>query len=133
MIIANKKGKDILYGKEKRIAFAVNTEGINDFGFAGKISDKYWPELKYCGECQLGTVLTKETDHCTFYALVCHSLADGWKNQTETIKKCFDGINSPEPFATISIGAGFIGKMTGANTSEIFEGMEQSKQQIILY
>ena len=51
MIIEKLQGRDILKSGEKRIAFAVNTEGINDSGFAGMISRKYWPELAYIGKC----------------------------------------------------------------------------------
>lgn len=97
MIIKTKLGEDILKGGEKRIAFAVNTEGV------------------------------------TFYALVCHSLSDGWQNQTETIKKCFDSIEGAEPVASISIGTGLIGILSGAKWEDIKKGMELSKTEIILY
>ncbi len=40
MIIKTKSG-DILKGNEKRIAFAVNIEGVNDAGFAGMISSRF--------------------------------------------------------------------------------------------
>lgn len=134
MIIKDNRGKDILKSNEKRIAFAVNAEGINDAGFAGQISCLYWPELAETEESPLGTVLTKTTDDgITLYALVCHSLEDGWKNQTETIKKCFDSIKTNEPIATISIGTGFIGLMSGADFSKIKKGMELSDKKIILY
>ena len=134
MIIKNKQGNDILNGGETRIAFAVNVEGINDSGFAGLVSRKYWPELAYIGECKLGTVLTKTTkDGLTFYALVCHSLKDGWNNQTEIIRKCFDAIETNEDIASISIGTGFVGVLSGANFSQIKNGMELSNKNIILY
>lgn len=133
MIIKNKQGNDILNGGETRIAFAVNTEGINDAGFAGLVSRKYWPELANIGKCKLGTVLTKTTDGITFYALVCHSLKDGWNNQTEVIKKCFDSIETDESIASISIGTGFVGAFSGADFSQIKEGMELSNKKIILY
>lgn len=134
MIINNKQGNDILKGGETRIAFAVNTEGCNDAGFAGLISRKYWPELADIGECKLGTVLTKTTaDGITLYALVCHSLENGWHNQTETIQKCFDSIECDEPIASISIGTGLIGVLSGANFAQIKKGMELSKKKIILY
>ena len=133
MIIQTKEG-DILQGGEKRIAFAVNTEGINDAGFAGVVSRKYWPELANIGPCELGTVLEKATDDgITFYALVCHSLNDGWPAQTETIKNCFNAINCDEPIASISIGTGLIGVLSGANFSQIREGMVLSNKEIILY
>ena len=41
MIIDNRQGNDILKGGERHIAFAVNTEGANDAGFAGTIARKY--------------------------------------------------------------------------------------------
>lgn len=134
MIIQNKQGNDILKGGETRIAFAVNTEGCNDAGFAGIISDKYWPELADYGKCELGTVLTKSVSGITFYALVCHSLKkNGWCDQTETIRKCFDAIETDEPIASISIGTGLIGVLSGANFKLIKKGMELSKKKIILY
>lgn len=134
MIIKNKQGNDILKGGETRIAFAVNTEGYNDAGFAGMISKKYWPELECAGECELGTVKTKNCDNgITFYALVCHSLEDGWKNQTEIIRKCFDAIETDEPIASISIGTGLIGQLSGADFQQIKEGMKLSEKKIILY
>lgn len=133
MIIKNRQGNDILNGGETRIAFAVNTEGINDAGFAGLVSRRYWPELANIGKCKLGTVLTKTTDGITFYALVCHSLEDGWNNQTEIIKKCFDSIETDESIASISIGTGFVGVLSGADFGQIKEGMELSNKQIILY
>lgn len=133
MIIASKRGQDILAGGETRIAFAVNTEGYNDAGFAGVISRKYWPQLANAGKCELGTVLKKECNGVTFFALVCHSLEGGWKDQTETIRKCFDQIEGDEPVASISIGTGLIGMLSGANFTEIKAGMEASKAKIILY
>lgn len=133
MIIETKRGNNILAGNETRIAFAVNTEGINDSGFAGKIANAYWPELANIGPCKLGTVLSKECDGVTFYALVCHSLKDGWKKQTEVIRQCFDKIESDAPVASISIGTGLIGILSGANFAEIQAGMEASKAKIILY
>ena len=132
MIIQEKTG-DILKGKENRIAFAVNTEGANDSGFAGMISRKYWPELAYIGETKLGTVLTKKVNSLEFFALCCHSLKEGWNNQQEIIKQCFDAISGDEPVASISIGTGLVGILSGANFTLIRAGMEASKKKIILY
>ena len=129
--------QDIFTSKAKHIAFAINVEGINDAGFAGAVSSKFWPELAYIGESQkleLGQVLSKETEDCTFHALVCHSLNDGWKNQTAIIKECFDEINCGDAtIATIAIGTGLVGVLSGARFSEIKQGMEESKQDIELY
>ena len=132
MIIEEKRG-DILKGNETRIAFAINTEGVNDSGFAGMISRKFWPELANIGETTLGTVLTKEVDGVTFFALCCHSLKNGWDNQQEVITKCFDSIPGDEPVASISIGTGIVGIISGAIFTLIKAGMEDSKKKIILY
>lgn len=132
MLIKTTRG-DILQGKEKRIAFAVNAEGINDSGFAGMISRMFWPELAYVGETQLGTVLTKEVNGVEFFALCCHSLKNGWNNQKEVIAKCFDAIPGEKPVASIAIGTGFVGVLSGANFTLIKEGMEASRKEIVLY
>ncbi len=132
MIIKTKKG-DILKGNENRIAFAVNVEGVNDAGFAGMISKRFWPELADIGETKLGTVLTKKVDGIEFFALCCHSLETGWDNQKEVIKECFDAIPGDEPVASISIGTGLIGRFSGANFGLIKAGMEASNAEIILY
>ena len=88
---------DIFNSEAKHIAFAVNTEGYNDAGFAGQVSSKYWNELANCGSHELGTVLSKKVGDKTFHALVCHSLKNGWgENQAEVIKECFDKIPAME-------------------------------------
>ena len=127
--------EDIFNTEAKHIAFAVNTEGHNDSGFAGQVSSKYWKELANCGEHELGTVLSKTVGDKTFHALVCHSLNYGWgENQAEIIKECFDKIPANgEPIATIAIGTGFIGVRAGANFRQIVCGMHDSNQKIMLH
>ena len=49
MIVEVKQGQDILKSGAKHICFAVNTEGINDSGFAGLISRNHWPKLADIG------------------------------------------------------------------------------------
>ena len=133
MIIMEKSG-NILAGGEKRFAFAVNSQGVNDSGFAGVVSRNFWPELACIGETELGTVLTKEVDGVEYFALCCHSLEkDGWANQEEIIKKCFDAIPGDDPVASIAIGTGLIGVLSGADFEFIRAGMEASKANIILY
>ena len=125
---------NILNSVAKHIAFAVNSEGKNECGFAGQIC-KYWPELADIGEHEIGTVLSKTVGNRTFHALVCHSLDDGWgENQDEIIKECFDKIPaSGEEIATIAIGTGFVGKYSGADFGQIICGMQDSYQSIDLY
>lgn len=132
MIIMTKEG-DILKGHEKRIAFAVNTEGLNETGFSGVICNNFWPELSELGETKIGTVLTKKINGIEFFALCCLSLKQGWFNQQEIIKQCFDDIPGSEPVATVSIGAGIIGMLSGADHQSIHSGMEESEKEIILY
>ena len=126
---------DIFNSEAKHIAFAVNTEGYNDAGFAGQVSSKYWNELANCGSHEIGTVLSKKVENKTFHALVCHSLENGWgENQAEVIKECFDKIPANgEPVVTIAIGTGFVGMMSGANFRQIVCGMHDSEQQILLH
>lgn len=130
MIIETKSG-NILKGSEKRIAFAVNTFGVNDEGFAWMISQNFWPELAYIGKTKLGTVLTKKSGNIEFFALCCHSRS--WRNQKRIIKKCFDAIPGDEPVASVAIGTGDIGVGSGANFRLILAGMKASKKEIILY
>lgn len=132
MIIMRKTG-DIFTGGHKHIVFAVNTEGINDAGFAGMISRKFWPELAHIGPCKLGTCLTKEHDGVFYHALVCHSLDDGWGDSEKIIKACFDAIQTDEEVASIAIGSGLIGILSGADFKKIMKGMDASSKQIILY
>lgn len=126
---------NIFNSEAKHIAFAVNAEGYNDSGFAGQVSRKYWNELANCGEHEIGTVLSKTIGDKTFHALVCHSLHGNWgENQAEIIKECFDKIPADgDPIATIAIGTGLIGMLSGANFRQIVCGMHDSTQQIMLY
>ena len=126
---------DILNSEAKHIAFAINTEGHNGSGFAGKVSKKYWPELANCGYYNIGTVLSKTVGDKTFHALVCYSLRHGWGEvQAEDIKLCFDNIPvNDEVIATIAIGKGFIGLMSGANVRQIICGIHDSNKQIMLH
>lgn len=126
---------NIFNSEAKHIAFAVNAEGYNDSGFAGQVSRKYWNELANCGEHEIGTVLSKTIGDKTFHALVCHSLHGDWgENQAEIIKECFDKIPADgDPIASIAIGTGLIGKLSGANFRQIVCGMHDSIQQIMLY
>lgn len=126
---------NIFNSEAKHIAFAVNTEGYNDAGFAGQVASEYWNELANCGPHEIGTVLSNKVGDKTFHALVCHSLENGWgENQAEVIKECFDKIPANgEPVATIAIGTGFVGMMSGANFRQIICGMHDSEQQVMLH
>ena len=126
---------NILRSNEKHIAFAINTEGYNNDGFAGQVAIKYWPELAKCGEHEIGTVISKTVGNKNFHALVCHSSKNGWGNeQSEVIKACFDKIPANgEPISTIAIGTGYNDIISGADFKQIVYGMETATNNIILY
>ena len=62
-------------------------------------------------------------------------MKQGWgENQDDVVKQCFDSIPANgEPIATIAIGTGLIGSISGANFCQIVTGMDESEQQIILH
>ena len=126
--------EDIFKTKMNHITFAINKEGINDSGFARKVSEDYWPELRYCGQNELGNVISKTINGKTFHALVCHSLDQGWGcNQRRIIEKCFNNIDTDEQIASVAIGNGFVGFLSGADIKQILCGMYDSDKEIVLY
>lgn len=134
MIINTIRG-DVFQAPHKHIAFAVNTEGYNDTGFAGAVSSRYWPELANTGAKKLGDVISKNGDK-TFHALVCHSLGgDGWKKTTEAVTRCLDSLDIPddEVIAIVLMGAGMVGQMGGADVFSILGGMARSKKKVAVY
>jgi len=58
MIVEFVRG-NVLAANYKHIAFAVNTEGHNDAGFAGLVSSQYWTELSNTGTKKLGETMSK--------------------------------------------------------------------------
>ena len=132
MIISTENG-DILQNSTRRVAFPINVEGINDTGFAGIISRRFWPELAHVGRTERGEILIKRKDGYEFFALCCRSMHDCWYDQKETIKKCFDKIPGDAPICSLSIGEGFLVLLSGADSKQIKAGMEESQKAIILY
>ena len=129
---------NIFNSTAKHIVFSINAEGTVGAGFDGQVIEKGWPELLNCGPQKIGTVLSKEIDGITYHALVTHSLKEGWgsaEEQRENTKTCFDNIPVPEgeEIASIAIGTGFIGALSGANPKQIICGMCDSKKNITLY
>lgn len=134
MIVDTKRG-DVFQSGAKHIAFAVNTEGYNDAGFAGAISRK-WPELANTGEKKLGSVMSKTIDGVTYHALVCHSLGgDGWKRTPEAVEFCLDALNAleGETIAIVLMGAGMVGQMGGADVFGNLGGMARSSKRVAVY
>ena len=135
MIVDTIRG-DVFKTSHAHIAFAVNTEGFNDAGFAGAVSSRFWGELANTGKKKLGDVLTHEANGKTFHACVCHSLGgEGWNKTAQTITKCLDALNVPddEVIAVVLMGAGMVGQMGGADVFAILGGMARSKKRVAVY
>ena len=135
MIVTRVSG-DIFMAPQKHIAFAVNTQGHNDAGFAGQVSSRIWPELASTGGNKLGEVLTHKNGTKTFHALVCHSLdSGGWNDTPRVARECLDKIDAPadEEIAVVLMGSGPVGTIQGADVNTILAGMEQSKRKLVVY
>ncbi|OGD32028.1 hypothetical protein A3C91_01570 [Candidatus Azambacteria bacterium RIFCSPHIGHO2_02_FULL_52_12] len=135
MIISRVRG-DIFAAPQKHIAFAVNTQGYNDAGFAGQVSSRIWSKLASTGGNELGEVLTHKNGSKTYHALVCHSLdSGGWNDTPRVARECLDKIDAPndEEIAVVLMGSGLVGMMQGADVEAILKGMEQSKKKLVVY
>lgn len=127
---------DVFRASQKCVAFAVNSEGYNDAGFAGQVSSHYWPELANTGQKKLGDILSHTAGGKTFYALVCHSLSDeGWKKTPQLVEECLNKLDVPDdtPFAIVLMGAGMIGQMGGADVFGNLGGMARSQKRVVVY
>ena len=134
-MIVGKKVGDVVTGSERHVAFAVNSEGHNDAGLAGNISYNFWPELASTGPIRMGEILSKDTGKKVFHALVVHSLTEGWEDAPQYIEACFNELQIPtdEEVASVAMGAGMIGMLSGANPAENLAAMERSNKSIVVY
>ncbi|MBQ7917363.1 MAG: hypothetical protein IJ310_00940 [Clostridia bacterium] len=137
-MINNTAKGNIFNTEAKHIAFSINAEGAIGGGFDGSVIEKGWPELLDCGKNPIGTVFSKTIDGVTYHALVTHSLEAGWgtpEEQRENTRLCFDNIPVPdgEEIASIAIGTGFMGAISGASPKHIVCGMCDSKKNITIY
>lgn len=134
MIVKKVRG-NIFEAPQKHIAFAVNTQGYNDSGFAGQVAS-FWTDLANTGGNQLGEILTHQHEGKTYYALVCHALEEGgWDNTPSVVKKCLNSINIPqdEEIAIVLMGSGMVGTLMGADVQAILNSMSQSKKKLVVY
>jgi len=133
-MIVNRVQGDVFKTPLKHIAFAVNTEGSNDSGFAGAVTSKYWPFLENTGGNTLDEVLHHTSKGKTFHALVCHELkANGWAQTPQLVEQGLNSIPGNEEIAVVLIGSGFIGQMAGADVKAILGAMERSNKRIHVY
>ena len=134
MIIGRKIG-NVMTGPERHVAFAVNSEGQNDAGLAGNISCQLWPELASVGALRMGEILSKDIGSKVFHALVVYSFAEGWDAAPRHIEACFNELQIPtdEEVASVAMGAGMIGLLSGANPAENLAAMERSDKRIVIY
>lgn len=131
---------DIIKSPFNNIVFAVNSEGLNDGGFAGFVSKNFWAELENTGGNKLGDVLVKnvkkdENDLTgkTFYAIVCHSLENGWSASRIAFGDALRDKIPNNPCAIVKIGAGLIGLLSGAPVAAIMKVMAEAKQELTIY
>lgn len=118
------------------IVFAVNSEGINDGGFAGVISRREWPILASIGPCEMGAVLPFPTDKPRLYALVCHSLDSGeWDLAAITagLDKIADERGDQDEVAVVWMGRGFVGRLSGVDPEDTRRAVEGSRLRTHLY
>lgn len=134
MIVRQEVG-DITQGPERHVAFAINSEGHNDAGLAGNIARSFWPELANTGPIRMGEMLSKDTGQKVFHAMVVHSLEEGWEEAPIHIEACFNELQVPtdEEVASITMGAGMIGALSGADPRANLAAMEASRKSIVLY
>ncbi len=137
MILKQVKG-DVFKSEYKHIAFAANSEGINDAGFAGLVARRFWPDLAIIGPQALGTVLARTDAKAkrSFHALVVHSLgADGWAKTPQYIEECFGriGIAPDETIATVLMGGGPVGQMMGADVEANLAAMQRVPNKLVVY
>lgn len=135
MVIDKVKG-DIFASACRHIAFAVNTEGSNDAGFAGHVASRYWPELEEMGEAALGEVRSRRCGHYTFHALVCHVLDVGGFAQTPRyVEECLNKLDVPDDqvIGVVLMGSGPVGRALKADVPAIVEAMHRSTKSLIIY
>ena len=134
MIVGRKIG-NVTQGQERHVAFAVNTEGYNDAGLAGNIAFNYWHELASTGRIRMGEILSKDTGKKIFHALVVFSLEEGWAEAPAHIEACFNELKvaTDDEIASVAMGAGMIGMLSGANPAENLAAMERSNKSIVIY
>jgi hypothetical protein len=126
---------DVFKSAYKRIAFGVNTQGYNDAGFAGVVSERFWRKLANTGEKKpLGHVYSNKVEGYELYAMICHSLEkDGWKDTPKALEQCLAKIPHGDPIACVLVGGGPIGQMGGADVLMNMGALARSEHRVVVY
>lgn len=127
---------DVFMAPERHVAFAVNTQGYNDAGFAGQVSDRYWPGLADTGGNTIGDVMSREVGDRAFHALVCHSLdSGGWDLTPGVVEACLRKVEAPadERIAVVLMGSAPAGRMLGADVYAILGALARSERRVVVY
>jgi hypothetical protein len=121
----------------RHILFGVNTEGVNDTGFAGQVSRRVGKRLADTGGNSLGEVLKFQAGGKVYHAVVCHSLSPrpGWTMTSQIIEKALNDlqVDDDEPIAAVLMGGGIIGQVTGADIDSHLAAIERSSKAVYVY
>lgn len=134
-MIVNVTHGDPLKHLAGHIAFAVNTDGVHDRGFAGVIHQRFWPEL-WSVHMELGKSLTKEVGPRHFHALCCHEIGPGgWKLSESYIERALDELKVDErqTIALMLPGTGPIELGQGALPESILGGIARSWKRVHIF
>ncbi|MFA6018086.1 MAG: hypothetical protein WCT28_03655 [Patescibacteria group bacterium] len=131
---------DALYGNilstsHSHIVFMVNTGGQYFEGFAGIISDRYWPELASMMRRELGDVLTERVGSRTFHAIVCHSVGiDCWRHAPRYVEECLNKLDVPgdETLGVVLAVSGPV-VLPGPDMFAIIGAIARSEKRVIIY
>lgn len=129
---------DVFASKHKTIIFATNTDGLNDAGFAGLVTRRYWPALHDRQKRVMGSIRSARFDmmDVTFHALVCHDLNDGgWLYTAHHIRQGLNQLAETNPgiMACVLMGSGPVGQSQGAPLDEIKVALEDSEAQLEVF
>ena len=132
MVLEEKHG-DIFTTKDKHIIFALNTEGFNDSGFAGQVAKRGFREILNTGGNKLGEVLEKTINGITYHGIVCHSLAQGWKDAPKVVLETLNKMELTDNISSVVFGGGLIGWLQGAPIREIYGAFKKCNKMITIW
>lgn len=127
---------DVFLGPYKHIAFGLNTEGSIEGGFASQVVSQYAPEFSNTGTRELGEVISVPVGDRVFHGIVCHScVTEGglWQVAPVAIQYGLEKIETDEPIAVVLMGAGEVGRRSGADQAANVKAIHAAKKDVRLY